>query len=144
MKSKTKHFFKQMQGHVRIPFFGCAFAVECVWSRHCVLGPKYYKSRVSSVPEHLEDHVIPRKRLRIMDTRKCNCPATLNMKCIRVYPDYHSMHSATEHRDTKAKLVSNVIGHQKKFSYGFLAFSPWENAHQIASRLLYSKDILED
>ncbi|XP_049947725.1 uncharacterized protein LOC126456013 [Schistocerca serialis cubense] len=46
MKSKTKHCFKQMQGHVPIPFFGCAFAVESVW-------PKYYKSRVSSVPEHL-------------------------------------------------------------------------------------------
>ncbi|XP_049776185.1 uncharacterized protein LOC126164293 isoform X1 [Schistocerca cancellata] len=107
MKSKTKHFFKQMQGHVPIPFFGCAFAVESVWSRHCVLGPKYYKSKESSVPEHLEDHVTPRKRLRIMDTRKSNCPATLNMKCIRVYPDY-SMHSATEHRDTKAKVLASL------------------------------------
>ncbi|XP_049796366.1 uncharacterized protein LOC126212893 isoform X5 [Schistocerca nitens] len=96
-----------MQGHVPIPFFGCAFAVESVWSRHCVLGPKYYKSKESSVPEHLEDHVTPRKRLRIMDTRKSNCPATLNMKCIRVYPDY-SMHSATEHRDTKAKVLASL------------------------------------
>ncbi|XP_049788467.1 uncharacterized protein LOC126191579 isoform X2 [Schistocerca cancellata] len=102
MKRKTKYFFKQMQGHVPIPSFGSTFTVS-VWSRHCVLGPKYYKSRESGVPEHLEDHMTPRKRLKIMDTRKSNCPPTLNMKCIRVYPDF-IMQSIPENRDTKAKV----------------------------------------
>ncbi|XP_049830826.1 uncharacterized protein LOC126272191 [Schistocerca gregaria] len=89
------------------------------------------------------DRVTPRKRLRIMDTRKSNCPVTLNMKCIRVYPDY-CMHSATEHRDTKAKVLASLQKDlalpcpPKSYLRFYLTASPQVHTHMLLKVLKQS------
>lgn len=60
------------------------------------------------IPDHLIDHVIPRKkRFRITATKKSGCPATLDIKCVRVYPEY-VIKSLNGHWSTKAKVLDRL------------------------------------
>lgn len=106
--NKRKYFFNLLKGHIPIPFFGPAFVVEATWSRQCVLGPKYYKTIQTDIPEHLADHIIPQtKRHRLIDTKKHGCPAMLYVKSIRVYPDY-KIQSPNDHADIKARVLARL------------------------------------
>ncbi|XP_049946252.1 uncharacterized protein LOC126428365 [Schistocerca serialis cubense] len=103
-RSCPKFYFRLKSGSVDIRFFRYPFSVEDGSHRECILGPKYYKEKKGvPVPDHLADHMNPRKRL--LDTKKSGCPATFSVKCIRVYPGY-SIESEGAHPNIKKKVWS--------------------------------------
>ncbi|XP_049773072.1 uncharacterized protein LOC126161347 [Schistocerca cancellata] len=73
-RSCPKFFFRLKSGSVDIRFFKYPFSVENGSHRECILGPKYYKEKKEvPVPDHLADHMNPRKRLCVMATKKSGC-----------------------------------------------------------------------
>ncbi|XP_049801737.1 uncharacterized protein LOC126236458 [Schistocerca nitens] len=109
-KHETGFFYSHTKGNIPIQFFGPVFFVESLVKRECTLGPLYHKKE-TPVADHLVDHVNPKKkRTVLMDTQKKSCPATLDVKCVRIFPDY-AINSATD--SSKKRVLCVLVPHLK-------------------------------
>ncbi|XP_049937720.1 uncharacterized protein LOC126412258 [Schistocerca serialis cubense] len=109
-KHETGFFYSHTKGNIPIQFFGPVFCVESLVKRECTLGPLYHKKE-TPVADHLVDHVNPKKKRKVlMDTQKKGCPATFDVKCVRIFPDY-AINSATD--SSKKRVLCVLVPHLK-------------------------------